>query len=517
MTLTHSVTLTDVSFQWPDGTPALDHLTGTFGPARNALVGANGTGKTTVLRLIAGELRPTSGSLLAPGIVASLRQGVTHGASTVADLLGIAGVRTALRAIECGSTDLDHFDAVADRWDIEERAHARLDALGVPSDLDRSVGTLSGGEAMLTAIVGVWLRGADITLLDEPTNNLDVPSRTRVYQAIQEWSGCLIVVSHDLQLLDLMDTTTELRDGSLTTFGGPYREFRTWRDAQDDTARQQLRTATQAFRHQQRERIKAEERIAHSRRKGRKDRANRKFVGAAIDDRRNSAEKSQGSRRTAADARVDAARRNVAAAECAVRDDDHIHVDLPDPEVPAGRRIAELPGAGGTGHVIHGPERVALTGANGVGKTTLLVDLLRRLPVTAGYLPQRIVLDGSVTVLESVRECAPQAPPGELRSRLARLLITGDMVHRTVGSLSGGERFRVALARILLADPPAQLLVLDEPTNDLDLASVDQLVRAVDAFRGALLVVSHDQRFLDRLDLDVTLDLSPDGRLSVSR
>jgi ATPase subunit of ABC transporter with duplicated ATPase domains len=129
-----------------------------------------------------------------------------------------------------------------------------------------------------------------------------------------------------------------------------------------------------------------------------------------------------------------------------------------------------------------------------------------------GYLPQRVDgLDDAATVLENVRTAAPEAPPAEVRNRLARFLIRGATVDRPVGALSGGERFRVALARLLLADPPPQLLVLDEPTNNLDLDTVDQLVDALSAYRGAVLVVSHDDAFLARLGLDVTLELSSTG------
>ena len=125
-----------------------------------------------------------------------------------------------------------------------------------------------------------------------------------------------------------------------------------------------------------------------------------------------------------------------------------------------------------------------------------------------GYLRQRLDgLDDERTVLDNVRDAAPSATPTEIRSRLARFLLRGDAVERSVASLSGGERFRVAIARLLLADPPPQLLVLDEPTNNLDLTSVDQLVDALSAYRGAVLVVSHDDAFLDRLDLTRTLSL----------
>src|SRR5690606_27022174 len=134
-----------------------------------------------------------------------------------------------------------------------------------------------------------------------------------------------------------------------------------------------------------------------------------------------------------------------------------------------------------------------------------------------GYLPQRLDgLDEQASMLENVERAAPSVPPGELRSRLARFLLRGDSVHRPVATLSGGERFRVSLARLLLADPPAQLLVLDEPTNNLDLDSIDQLVDALRSYRGALLVVSHDDAFLGRLGLDAIWELDVDGNLTAA-
>ncbi|GAA1734452.1 ABC-F family ATP-binding cassette domain-containing protein [Isoptericola hypogeus] len=536
MPITPSVVLNDLTFSWPDGATPIAGVSGAFSRGRTGLVGLNGTGKSTLLRLVAGLLRPTSGSVSVSGTADYLPQRLTlDTGATVADLLGVRDVVDAVRAITDGDVRPELFDVVGDAWDVEERAVAELAVAGLPDDdgvLDRRVGTLSGGETVLAAVTGIRLRGADVALLDEPTNNLDGGARELLHELVRTWRGTLVVVSHDRALLELVDDVAELRTGSLTTFGGTYSQYEEWLAVQQDAARASLRDAEQMLRREKRQRIEAEERIAHSERQGRKDTANRKYVKAVVNDRRNAAEKAQGARRGLAAGKEAAAKAAVEAAERAVRDDAVIVVDLPDPDVPASRRLAALQGTDGREIVLAGPERVALTGPNGVGKTTLLAQLVtghgeraygsgaqaRALTDRVGYLTQRLDgLDDDASVLDAVRAAAPHVAPGVLRNRLARFLVRGDQVDRPVRTLSGGERFRVSLARLLLADPPAQLLVLDEPTNNLDLASTDQLVQALSAYRGGLLVVSHDAAFLDRLGLGARLELRADGTLHHER
>lgn len=543
---TAAVTLDRVSFAWPDGSIALDAVSGSFGSGRTGLVGRNGAGKSTLLRLIAGELTPASGQILRSDEVAHLPQRLTLETDRrVADLLGIAAPLDAVRAITAGDVDRAHFDAVGDDWDIEARAEASLAEAGLdPSFLDRTVGELSGGEAVLVAVAGIRLRRAAITLLDEPTNNLDREARLRLADMVRTWKGALIVVSHDVSLLELMDDTAEIYGSELSVFGGPYSQWRAWLDAEQGAARQAERDAAQAYRKEKRQRIEAEAKLATRAQMGRKAFDEKRVPKIIANGRKMAAQVSAGRLRNEVRGKEDAAHQALDAAGRRVRNDDTMRIDLPDPELSASRRIATI-GDGERSWTVQGPERAALVGRNGVGKTTLLRRLVasgadnsgdrggsdQESAVPAqirpilrssdahtdriGYLSQRVDgLDDRASVVQNIAAAAPHVPDRELRNRLARFLIRGATMDRAVGDLSGGERFRVALAKVLLAEPAPHLVMLDEPTNNLDLDTVDQLVEALRAYRGAVLIVSHDDQFLERLGLDLTLELDAEGRLS---
>lgn len=528
-----SIVFSHVSFSWPDETPLFTDLSFTVGPGRTGLVAPNGAGKSTVLRLAAGDIAPTAGSVSADGTVGHLSQTLPlldgRADRTVADLLGIADVLTALDALTDGDSRDEVFTAIGDDWDVEDRAHAQLDRLGLGHvGLRRSLRTLSGGEVVTLGLARELLRRSDILLLDEPTNNLDVDARGRLYEALDEYSGCLLVVSHDRTLLDRMDRIDELRGGEITSYGGNFTSYQAAVDAADSAARGAVRQAEQHLKRQKRDRQQARERA--DRRSGAATRALPdagipKIIAGAMKRR---AQETAGRSGDVHARRVDEARNRLDQAEALLRDDDTLTLDLPETTVPTGRMVLRCNDIAvtrgdravldGVDFSIRGPERIALTGPNGSGKTTLLRVLLGDLTPDRGaversggrvaYLSQRLdLVDDDATLSDNLAAHAPGLSMTRRRHLLAQFLFGDDAVDRTVATLSGGERLRATLACVLFAEPAPELLLLDEPTNNLDLVSVAQLEQALQAYRGAFVVVSHDEAFLAALGVDRELRL----------
>ena len=451
---------------------------------------------------------------------------------------------------------MEAFEAVGDDWDAEDRAREWLFQLGLPHvSLDDRVGRLSGGETVLTAVTALFLRRPSVILLDEPTNNLDLDARRRLYAAVESWPGVMLIVSHDRSLLELMDQIADLSGNSLRMYGGNLSAYEAMREAEQAAAARAVTTAAADVRREKRDFVSNQTKQARRDRQGRQVAASRSLPRILANARKRSAEETAGRSRELHAERIAAAEARLAEAEEAVRDDAEIRIDLPGTVVPAGRTVLTVRGLNGAWHpkpaaaltaasdgdgpeplaelTVRGPERIALTGPNGAGKTTLLRrviagagsgapgapgapgGLVVRCGAALGYLPQRLdILDDSLTVIDNVRAAAPAASVNEVRAGLARFLFRGARADQVAGTLSGGERFRAVLAALLLAQPPPQLLLLDEPTNSLDMASVRQLSQALSCHRGALVVASHDLPFLRSVGISRWLRLDRQGRLA---
>lgn len=519
------VAVSDLHFAWPDGTPVFAGLSFAVGMGKVGVVGRNGSGKSTLLRLLSGRLRPDRGSIRCAGSLGYLPQDLTlRVGARVDELLRIDGIRRALAAVEAGDVSESVLATIGDAWDIEERACALLERLGLEVGLDRRIGEISGGEAVLLGLAAELLQEPGVLLLDEPTNNLDRSGRSRLDEAVRSFRGTLIVVSHDERLLDQVDQIGELRDGEIAWYGGNLAAYQEALAVEQEAAERVVRVAEADVRRQRRELTAAHIKLDRRKRYGQKMWDTKREPKVVMGARKREAQVSAGKHRVMHEEHLASARERLAEAEGGVRDDAPIRIDLPGTELPEGRVVLRLEDVelrnGACGALeVRGRERIALTGVNGSGKSTLLHTIAGRVAPIAGMcdvrvpvrlLPQRIdILDDDLSVVENVARFAPASDENQRRARLARFHFRGRAAEQLVSTLSGGERFRAAMAALLLAEPAPQLLMLDEPTNNLDLASIDQLVSALAGFRGAMLVASHDEAFLRRLDITRRVAMAP--------
>ncbi len=535
-----SVICSHLSFAWPDATRVFQDLSFAVGAGRTGLVAPNGAGKSTLLRLIAGEYRPASGTVSVQGVLGYLPQNLPLvGDKSVAEVLGVSTVIEALNAVESGDPAEEHFTVIGDDWDIEERTAAQLDRLGL-GDLafTRRLDTLSGGQAVSLGLAAQLLKRPDVLLLDEPTNNLDLQARRQLHGVLENWTGCLLVVSHDRALLDSMDRIAELDGREVRFHGGNFTAYKQALDAAREVGQKNVRHAEQTVKREKREMQQARERAARRANNAARNVSNAGLPKIVAGARKRKAQETAGKSDDAHSARVSDAQARLEAAGRALRDEQKIAVELPGTRVPAGRTLFDGEGlqvrygrrvlfAGdGVKLAIRGPERIALTGGNGAGKSTLLRIIngevepegggIKQAEGRVAYLSQRLdLLDAERTVAENLAAFAAAMPEAERMNLLARFLFRGSRIHLPVGVLSGGERLRATLACVLFAEPAPQLLLLDEPTNNLDLVSVGQLESALNAYEGAFVVVSHDQRFLAEIKVKRWLGLH-EGRLAES-
>ena len=515
-----SFILHQVTCQFPTGDTLFGPLNLTLEPSLCALVGRNGSGKTRLLRLLAGLDEPATGHIERFGSHAWVaQQHVISSQTTLAELLGYDAIFTARKRIDSGDYQPDDLALLDGYWDIVERlSEAFINATLPPFEPDKPAIELSGGERIRALLCGAFTAGADFLLLDEPTNHLDRQGRAWFYDQLSRYQGGVLVASHDRELLEQVPRILELSASGLRSYGGNYADYQAQRDAEQQAARAALEHAAT-----ERKRTRARMQKEHDDSQRRSAKTLRtvdtlniasfervKYKGAAK-ERIGTWKKQHSEQNEALNAAVNKARERV-------EDDNPVMFTLPGSQIPEGKQVLVLEDLV-LQHVpvpplnwrMDGPMRVALKGPNGCGKSTLLKTLLGevaprsgscKVSVSCAYLDQHLSrLDLSQSVMTHLNLSHTPLEEGVLRTRLAQLQLGADKVMLPLAALSGGERLKAALACVLWGAEATQLLLLDEPTNHLDLASVQAIEAALAGFPGALLVVSHDEAFLSGLTL----------------
>ena len=523
------IVMRNLSHATPDGRVLFDSLDLSFGRERTGIVGRNGVGKSTLLAIAGGSLIPAAGSVERHARIGILRPPLqADDGLTLATALGVAEGLAALARLLAGEGTPD--DAADADWTLEGRiedALAKVGLAGLP--LNRPLAGLSGGQRMRAALATLLLQAPEIILLDEPTNNLDRDGRALVGRVLADWHHGAVVISHDRDLLGHMDRIVELSALGARTYGGGWALYQERRQAERESAAAQLDGAEREARRLDRQIQQARERKARKDAAGHRARAKGGAPKLALDFNKERSEQSDGRGAVQHERLREDAAATVAAARSEVERLATLTVKLPATGLPSGRVVLSFertaighagcaPLAADLSFALTGPERVALTGANGTGKTTLLRVAAGELAPLAGSVrrpgkavlldQQLALLDPTLSILENFRRHNPDEPETACRTALGRFLFRTEAAFQSAGSLSGGERLRAALACVLGGARPAELLLLDEPTNHLDLASIEAVETGLISYDGALLVVSHDEKFLSAIGITRRLDLT---------
>jgi ATPase subunit of ABC transporter with duplicated ATPase domains len=486
------------------------------------LVGDNGIGKSTLLKLISGQRQPVCGDIQRLGSICAIPQ--SHHAiddkASIADVLQVTSILAALDRIQSGSVNEADFNGVKDHWDIECNIAQVLDELKLrPLDMRQKFAALSGGQKTKLLLAKAMLFRTDFLLLDEPTNNLDQQTRHSLYSFIQKSTQGIMVASHDRQLLRQCDHIIEISQTGLTCYGGNY-----------DFYTQQKSIENEALEHKHLDAIKNAKKTAllaqktQQQHQKRQSKGQRAFKQGKTD--KLSAQSQKGRSERTHQRNNNVKQQRAAQSEQAL---EHVQekrevkkpldLTLPASHVPNHKQMLCIKNlyfkySDQEPWLLHdfnlsiiGPRRIALCGQNGSGKTSLLKLIHGELSPLQGdicigatktlYLDQNIsFLQDQTSLVRNFMLFNPHASDLEARFALARMGFRNQEADVSADSLSGGQRMRAALAIALFSKNPPQLLMLDEASNHLDLRSTSMLEQALYHFQGTILAVSHDEDFL---------------------
>lgn len=514
-----------------DNKKLLSNLSIAFGNEKTALVGSNGVGKTTLLQIIVGELTPQTGVVHANGNIGYMPQDfVINQDQTIAHVFGIDQKITVLENIKAGLGTQQDFELIGDEWDVVEQAQELLHRCNLNElDLSRQIKTLSGGQITRIFFARLLMNKSNFLILDEPTNNLDSESRLVLYDVIKSFDGGLLIVSHDRQLLSLMDQIIELSPLGLKTYGGNYTDYVEQKRVEQEALEQDLVDAQKHLSKTKKTVQLSKERYDQRVKMGNKERHSGSQTKMFFDAKKNSAEKTKSKLEARTDKQLEAAKDKRAAAKSKLEQKALFDFELEATRVHNTKLVLEIknlvfaypehtPIITDFEMTLVGPKRIAIEGKNGSGKTTLLKLIMGKLIPTSGsiqvgvqycaYLDQALsILNPHQTILENFKRLNPNVKETDCRLQLAAFLFAQKDALKLVAHLSGGEKMRAALACVLKGDSPPQFILLDEPTNNMDLESITSIERALRSYKGALLAISHDETFLQNIGVEEKIAL----------
>ncbi|TZF92380.1 ABC-F family ATP-binding cassette domain-containing protein [Chryseobacterium panacisoli] len=528
------ILLQNISFGFPGGNLLFNHINLTIqSQTKSALVGSNGMGKSTLLKIIAGEIQPLEGNINILGDIFYVPQifgNFNH--LTIAECLKIDQKLNALQKITNGEVDEIFFEILNDDWDIEERCQQALEHWGLDNfDLNQTLEGLSGGQKTKVFLAGIQISQPDIIILDEPTNHLDLEGRKLLYDLIDKTDAAVIIVSHDRTLLNLVDTIFELSNQGITAYGGNYDFYAEQKEVEEEALHNDIHAKERALKKAKEKERETLERKQKLDAKGKQKQEKSGVARIMMNTLRNNAEKNSSKLKSVHAEKISGISEGLRDLRSSLKNSEQMKVNFNDSSLHSGKILITADDMNfnyGNGNLwkenfnleIRSGERISIKGQNGSGKTTLIKLLLGNIKPSEGkitktefntiYIDQEYsLIDQDSTLYDFVQTFNDSAiQESEVKTLLSRFLFWKDTWNKKCGMLSGGERLRLLLCGLSISNKAPDMIILDEPTNNLDLQNIEILTNSIKDYHGTLLVISHDEVFLKEIGVnsEVLLD-----------
>lgn len=527
------ILLQHISFGFPGGDLLFNNTNLTIpSHTKSALVGSNGMGKSTLLKIIAGEIQPLNGNVTISDSVFYVPQmfgNFNH--LTIAECLKIDQKLDALQKITNGEVDEIYFEILNDDWDIEERCQQALDYWGLDNfDLNQTLKGLSGGQKTKVFLAGIQISQPDLIILDEPTNHLDLEGRKLLNDLIDKTDATIVIVSHDRTLLNLVDTIFELSNQGIATYGGNYDFYAEQKEVEEEALHNDIHAKERALKKAKEKERETLERKQKLDAKGKQKQEKSGVARIMMNTLRNNAEKNSSKLKSVHAEKISGISDGLRDLRSSLKNSEQMKVNFNDSNLHSGKILVaaeDINFSYGKGNLwkenlsleIRSGERISIKGPNGSGKTTLIQLLLGNTEPSEGkidktdfnsiYIDQEYsLIDHDATLYDFVQTFNDNAlQESEVKTLLSRFLFGKDTWDKKCGVLSGGERLRLLLCGLSISNKAPDMIILDEPTNNLDLQNVEILTNSIKDYHGTLMVISHDEVFLKEIGIDRELML----------
>ena len=498
-----------------------------------ALIGNNGSGKSTLLKIMAGLLQPLSGSVSINSKPYYITQIFgQYNDLTIAEALGIDKKLTALHEILNGNVSEESYEILNDDWTIEDRCNETLKHWQLNDlDLSQKMETLSGGQKTKVFLAGISIHKPELILLDEPSNHLDFESRELLYDFIRSTKSTLIVVSHDRKLLNILNKVCELTKNGITVYGGNFDFYTEQKQIEQNALAQDIHSKEKALkkaREKERETIERQQKL-DSRGKGKQEKSG--VAKIMMNTLRNNAENSTAKLKSVHTEKIGNIREELQDLRSSVVATEQMKFGFNNSTLHKGKVLfaaeninfkyenSDFIWQNNVNIQILSGSRIAVNGSNGSGKTTFIKILLGKLEPQHGTIFRKenksVYIDQDYSLIGNHLKVYEQAQQfntfnleeHEVKIRLNRFLFPQNTWDKPCSALSGGERMRLMLCCLSIGSESPDIIILDEPTNNLDIQNIEILTNAINDYQGTLLVISHDETFLNQINIDQTINL----------